>query len=82
MTGMCLARDISREVPKQHAFAVEALLDVLERRGLLTRPRCWRRSSGSEHERRRPSSGWPWCGIGGDGFEIRQKIEANDVRTV
>ncbi len=40
MTGMCLARDISREVPKQHAFAVEALLDVLERRGLLTRPRC------------------------------------------
>ncbi len=37
MTGMRLARDISREVPKQHAFEVEALMNVLERRGLITK---------------------------------------------
>ncbi len=37
MTGGRLARDISREAPKQHAFAVEARQPVPGRRGLLTR---------------------------------------------
>ncbi len=37
MTGGRLARDISREVPRQHGFAVEALLSPLERKGLITR---------------------------------------------
>jgi hypothetical protein len=37
MTGGRLARDISRAVPKQQAFAVEALVKVLERRGLVPR---------------------------------------------
>lgn len=35
MTGMRLARAISPEVPKPHAFEVAALLSVLERRGLV-----------------------------------------------
>ncbi len=37
MTGVRLARDISREVPKQHAFAVEALRPVPGQRGLLAK---------------------------------------------
>ncbi len=35
MTGGRLARDISREVPKQHAFAVEARRPVPGQRGLI-----------------------------------------------
>ncbi len=37
MTGMRLARDISREVSKQHAFAVESLLSLLERQELIAK---------------------------------------------
>ncbi len=37
MTGVRLTRDISRGVPRQHGFAVEALLSPLERRGLITK---------------------------------------------
>ncbi len=37
MTGVRLARDISRKVPKQHALAVEILLSPLERKGLITK---------------------------------------------
>ncbi len=37
MTGARLARDISREAPRQHGFAVEVLLSPLERRGLITK---------------------------------------------
>ncbi len=37
MTGVRLARDISREAPKQQAFAIEALLSPLERKGLITK---------------------------------------------
>ncbi len=37
MTGVRLARDISREVPKQHAFEVEALRPVPGQRGLITK---------------------------------------------
>jgi hypothetical protein len=37
MTGGRLARDISRAVPKQQAFAVEALLSPVERKGLITK---------------------------------------------
>ncbi len=37
MTGGRLARHISREGPKQHALAVEALRSVPGQRGLLTR---------------------------------------------
>ena len=35
MTGVRLTRDISRVVPRQHGFAVEALLSPLERRGII-----------------------------------------------
>ncbi len=37
MTGVRLPRDISRVVPRQHGFAVGALLNVLERRGLIAK---------------------------------------------
>ncbi len=37
MTGVRLARDISREVPTQHAFEVGALRPVPGRRGLITK---------------------------------------------
>ncbi len=37
MTGVRLTRDISRVVPRQHGFAVEALLSPLERRGLIAK---------------------------------------------
>ncbi len=37
MTGVRLARDISREVPRQHGFAVEARQPVPGQRGLITK---------------------------------------------
>lgn len=37
MTGMRLARGISREGPKQHASEAETLLSPLEQRGLIVK---------------------------------------------
>jgi hypothetical protein len=37
MTGVRLTRDISRVVPRQHGFAVDALQPVSGRRGLIAK---------------------------------------------
>jgi hypothetical protein len=44
MTGVHLAREVSQEVPKQHAFEVEALQPVPGRRGLITRGKVLEKS--------------------------------------